>query len=89
MIRTSDDSLHFQIGELKQFTTSDGRKGQRLEVKLFDDSVPSFPLIWSVTVIYSFGKGIKFYYFCCFCAIFRLIDLWTTTAYLPVTANLL
>uniref|UniRef100_A0A3Q3GPQ4 Meiosis specific with OB-fold n=1 Tax=Labrus bergylta TaxID=56723 RepID=A0A3Q3GPQ4_9LABR len=34
------------IGELKQFTTSDGRKGQRLEVKLFDDSVSSFPLIW-------------------------------------------
>ncbi|XP_060884250.1 meiosis-specific with OB domain-containing protein [Labrus mixtus] len=33
------------IGELKQFTTSDGRKGQRLEVKLFDDSVSSFPLI--------------------------------------------
>ncbi|XP_030019127.1 meiosis-specific with OB domain-containing protein [Sphaeramia orbicularis] len=33
------------IGELKQFTTSDGRKGQRLEVKLFDDSVPSFPLV--------------------------------------------
>ncbi|XP_038592323.1 meiosis-specific with OB domain-containing protein [Micropterus salmoides] len=33
------------IGELKQFTTSDRRKGQRLEVKLFDDSVSSFPLI--------------------------------------------
>ncbi|XP_074518865.1 meiosis-specific with OB domain-containing protein [Halichoeres trimaculatus] len=33
------------MGELKQFTTSDGRKGQRLEVKLFDDSVSSFPLI--------------------------------------------
>ncbi|XP_035515439.1 meiosis-specific with OB domain-containing protein [Morone saxatilis] len=33
------------IGELKQFTTSDGRKGQRLEVKLFDDSVSSFPLV--------------------------------------------
>ncbi|KAM4525135.1 meiosis-specific with OB domain-containing protein [Odontesthes bonariensis] len=33
------------IGEARQFTTSDGRKGQRLEVKLFDDSVPSFPLI--------------------------------------------
>ncbi|XP_067431815.1 meiosis-specific with OB domain-containing protein isoform X1 [Thunnus thynnus] len=33
------------IGEPKQFTTSDGRKGQRLELKLFDDSVASFPLI--------------------------------------------
>ncbi|XP_041830131.1 meiosis-specific with OB domain-containing protein isoform X2 [Melanotaenia boesemani] len=33
------------IGEAKQFTTSDGRKGQRLELKLFDDSVSSFPLI--------------------------------------------
>ncbi|KAF1374120.1 hypothetical protein PFLUV_G00245960 [Perca fluviatilis] len=33
------------IGELKQFTTSDSRKGQRLEVKLFDDSVSSFPLV--------------------------------------------
>uniref|UniRef100_A0A3P8RVW5 Meiosis specific with OB-fold n=1 Tax=Amphiprion percula TaxID=161767 RepID=A0A3P8RVW5_AMPPE len=33
------------IGETKQFTTSDGRKGQRLEVKLFDDSVSSFPLV--------------------------------------------
>uniref|UniRef100_A0A3Q1F7M8 Meiosis specific with OB-fold n=1 Tax=Acanthochromis polyacanthus TaxID=80966 RepID=A0A3Q1F7M8_9TELE len=36
------------IGETKEFTT-DGRKGQRLEVKLFDDSVSSFPLIWSIT----------------------------------------
>ncbi|XP_037547545.1 meiosis-specific with OB domain-containing protein [Nematolebias whitei] len=34
-----------QMGEIKQFTTSDGRKGQRLEVKLFDDSVSSFPLV--------------------------------------------
>ncbi|KAM7371060.1 hypothetical protein PAMP_010558 [Pampus punctatissimus] len=33
------------IGEPKQFTTSDGRKGQRLELKLFDDSVSSLPLI--------------------------------------------
>ncbi|XP_070783647.1 meiosis-specific with OB domain-containing protein [Enoplosus armatus] len=33
------------IGELKLFTTSDRRKGQRLEAKLFDDSVPSFPLV--------------------------------------------
>ncbi|XP_070708378.1 meiosis-specific with OB domain-containing protein [Pempheris klunzingeri] len=33
------------IGEPKQFTTSDRRRGQRLEVKLFDDSVSSFPLV--------------------------------------------
>ncbi|KAF6723638.1 Meiosis-specific with OB domain-containing protein [Oryzias melastigma] len=33
------------IGEPKQFTTSDGRRGQRMEVKLFDDSVSSFPLV--------------------------------------------
>uniref|UniRef100_A0A3B5ADV7 Meiosis specific with OB-fold n=1 Tax=Stegastes partitus TaxID=144197 RepID=A0A3B5ADV7_9TELE len=33
------------VGHIKQFTTSDGRKGQRLEVKLFDDSVSSFPLV--------------------------------------------
>uniref|UniRef100_A0A3B4A0K8 MEIOB-like N-terminal domain-containing protein n=1 Tax=Periophthalmus magnuspinnatus TaxID=409849 RepID=A0A3B4A0K8_9GOBI len=33
------------IGELKQFTTSDGRRGQRMEAKLFDDSVSSFPLV--------------------------------------------
>ncbi|KAM8729239.1 meiosis-specific with OB domain-containing protein [Acanthopagrus schlegelii] len=33
------------IGEPKQFTTSDRRKGQRMEVKLFDDSVSSFPLV--------------------------------------------
>ncbi|XP_071319102.1 meiosis-specific with OB domain-containing protein isoform X2 [Trachinotus anak] len=39
-------------GEPKQFTTSDGRKGQRLEVKLFDDSVSSFPLVcWDREVI--------------------------------------
>uniref|UniRef100_A0A8D3A987 Meiosis specific with OB-fold n=1 Tax=Scophthalmus maximus TaxID=52904 RepID=A0A8D3A987_SCOMX len=36
-------------GEPKQFTTSDGRKGQRLEVKLFDDSV---------------SKWMNIYYFC-------------------------
>lgn len=65
--------LHFQIGELKQFTTSDRRKGQRLEVKLFDDSVSSFPLIWCVMLLYSFSKWIKIYYLCCFCAIFHLI----------------
>uniref|UniRef100_A0A3Q2QRJ2 Meiosis specific with OB-fold n=1 Tax=Fundulus heteroclitus TaxID=8078 RepID=A0A3Q2QRJ2_FUNHE len=34
-----------QVGDVKQFVTSDGRRGQRLEVKLFDDSVSSFPLI--------------------------------------------
>uniref|UniRef100_A0A3P8Q430 MEIOB-like N-terminal domain-containing protein n=1 Tax=Astatotilapia calliptera TaxID=8154 RepID=A0A3P8Q430_ASTCA len=33
------------IGDTKQFTTSDGRRGQRLEVRLFDDSVLSFPLM--------------------------------------------
>uniref|UniRef100_A0A8C5BNY5 Meiosis-specific with OB domain-containing protein n=1 Tax=Gadus morhua TaxID=8049 RepID=A0A8C5BNY5_GADMO len=33
------------IAEPKQFTTSDGRRGQRLEVKLFDDSVTSFSLV--------------------------------------------
>ncbi|CAN9508585.1 unnamed protein product [Ophioblennius macclurei] len=33
------------VGETKQFTTSDGRHGQRLEAKLFDDSVSSFPLV--------------------------------------------
>uniref|UniRef100_A0A673WNP7 Meiosis specific with OB-fold n=1 Tax=Salmo trutta TaxID=8032 RepID=A0A673WNP7_SALTR len=33
------------IAEPKFFTTADGRKGQRLEVKLFDDSVTSFPLV--------------------------------------------
>ncbi|KAG5262531.1 hypothetical protein AALO_G00276120 [Alosa alosa] len=32
-------------GEQKFFTTSDGRKGQRMEVKLFDDTVNSFPLV--------------------------------------------
>uniref|UniRef100_A0A3P9BL59 Meiosis specific with OB-fold n=1 Tax=Maylandia zebra TaxID=106582 RepID=A0A3P9BL59_9CICH len=33
------------VGHFKQFTTSDGRRGQRLEVRLFDDSVLSFPLV--------------------------------------------
>nr|XP_057917479.1 meiosis-specific with OB domain-containing protein [Doryrhamphus excisus] len=33
------------VGEAKQFKTSYGRQGQRLEVKLFDDLVSSFPLI--------------------------------------------
>ncbi|XP_028991380.1 meiosis-specific with OB domain-containing protein isoform X2 [Betta splendens] len=40
------------IGEPKHFTTSEGRKGQRQEVKLFDDSAPSFSLIcWDREVI--------------------------------------
>ncbi|XP_068610766.1 meiosis-specific with OB domain-containing protein [Brachionichthys hirsutus] len=33
------------IGEPRFFTTSDNRKGQRLELNLFDDSVSSFPLV--------------------------------------------
>ncbi|XP_047465747.1 meiosis-specific with OB domain-containing protein isoform X2 [Mugil cephalus] len=40
------------IGETKHFTTSDGRKGQRLEAKLFDDFISSFPLVcWDVEAI--------------------------------------
>ncbi|XP_061612839.1 meiosis-specific with OB domain-containing protein isoform X2 [Phyllopteryx taeniolatus] len=33
------------IGEMKLFKKSDGRQGQRLEVKLFDELVSSFPLV--------------------------------------------
>ncbi|XP_060746534.1 meiosis-specific with OB domain-containing protein isoform X2 [Tachysurus vachellii] len=33
------------IGEPKFFTTSDGRKGQKLEIKLFDETLSSFPFI--------------------------------------------
>ncbi|XP_046709427.1 meiosis-specific with OB domain-containing protein isoform X6 [Silurus meridionalis] len=33
------------IGEPKYFTTSDGRKGQKLEIKLFDETLTSFPFI--------------------------------------------
>ncbi|KAL7857176.1 hypothetical protein SRHO_G00160750 [Serrasalmus rhombeus] len=33
------------IGEPKYFTTSDGRNGQRLEIRLFDETLTSFPLI--------------------------------------------
>ncbi|XP_048027069.1 LOW QUALITY PROTEIN: meiosis-specific with OB domain-containing protein [Megalobrama amblycephala] len=33
------------VGEEKFFTKSDGRKGQRLEIKLFDDTGKSFPLV--------------------------------------------
>uniref|UniRef100_W5MCJ8 Meiosis specific with OB-fold n=1 Tax=Lepisosteus oculatus TaxID=7918 RepID=W5MCJ8_LEPOC len=33
------------VGGPKYFTTADRRKGQRCEVKLFDETVPSFPLI--------------------------------------------
>ncbi|XP_068102808.1 meiosis-specific with OB domain-containing protein [Hyperolius riggenbachi] len=34
-----------QVGDVKPFTTSDGRKGQRCEVKLFDFTVQSFPMV--------------------------------------------
>ncbi|KAJ3583784.1 hypothetical protein NHX12_015606 [Muraenolepis orangiensis] len=37
------------IAELKLFTTSDGRKGQRLEVKLFDYSMISFSLVCHIS----------------------------------------
>ncbi|XP_069840157.1 meiosis-specific with OB domain-containing protein [Dendropsophus ebraccatus] len=33
------------VGEMKMFTTSDKRKGQRCEVKLFDNTVDSFAMI--------------------------------------------
>ncbi|KAI4904311.1 hypothetical protein NFI96_015188, partial [Prochilodus magdalenae] len=33
------------IGEPKCFTTSDGRNGQRLAIRLFDETLTSFPLI--------------------------------------------
>ncbi|XP_060795697.1 meiosis-specific with OB domain-containing protein isoform X2 [Neoarius graeffei] len=33
------------IGEPKYFTTSNGRKGQKLEIKLFDETLTSFPFI--------------------------------------------
>ncbi|XP_066522688.1 meiosis-specific with OB domain-containing protein [Hoplias malabaricus] len=33
------------IGESRHFTTSDGRNGQRLEIKLFDNTLATFPLI--------------------------------------------
>ncbi|KAK1793888.1 hypothetical protein P4O66_010806, partial [Electrophorus voltai] len=33
------------VSEPKYFTTSDGRKGQRLEIRLFDETLTSFPLI--------------------------------------------
>ncbi|XP_077357732.1 meiosis-specific with OB domain-containing protein [Festucalex cinctus] len=33
------------VGEMKLFKKSDGRQGQRMEVKLFDQLVTSFPLI--------------------------------------------
>ncbi|XP_076856405.1 meiosis-specific with OB domain-containing protein isoform X2 [Brachyhypopomus gauderio] len=33
------------VGEPKYFTSSDGRKGQRLETRLFDETLTSFPLI--------------------------------------------
>uniref|UniRef100_A0A3Q2XD15 Meiosis specific with OB-fold n=1 Tax=Hippocampus comes TaxID=109280 RepID=A0A3Q2XD15_HIPCM len=37
------------IGEMKLFRKSDGCQGQRMEVKLFDELVSSFPLIWWVS----------------------------------------
>ncbi|XP_078521008.1 meiosis-specific with OB domain-containing protein isoform X11 [Lissotriton helveticus] len=33
------------VGEAKLFTTTDKRKGQRCEIKLFDETVSSFPMI--------------------------------------------
>ncbi|KAL4624547.1 meiosis-specific with OB domain-containing protein [Arapaima gigas] len=40
------------VGETKYFTTSDGRQGQRCEVKLFDETVMSFCLIcWDMETI--------------------------------------
>uniref|UniRef100_A0A8B9KAZ2 Meiosis-specific with OB domain-containing protein n=2 Tax=Astyanax mexicanus TaxID=7994 RepID=A0A8B9KAZ2_ASTMX len=33
------------VGEQKFFTTSAGRNGQRLEIKLFDETLASFPLV--------------------------------------------
>uniref|UniRef100_A0A672PVZ4 Methionine sulfoxide reductase B1b n=1 Tax=Sinocyclocheilus grahami TaxID=75366 RepID=A0A672PVZ4_SINGR len=39
------------IGEEKYFTKSDGRKGQRLEIKLFDDTGISFPFVWDKETI--------------------------------------
>ncbi|XP_006873925.1 PREDICTED: meiosis-specific with OB domain-containing protein isoform X2 [Chrysochloris asiatica] len=33
------------VGEPKYFTTSDGRKGQRCEVKLYDETEPSFAML--------------------------------------------
>ncbi|XP_030631705.1 meiosis-specific with OB domain-containing protein [Chanos chanos] len=49
------------VGEPKYFTTSDGRKGQRLEVKLFDETVTSFPLVsWdkeAIQLVQTFTPG--------------------------------
>ncbi|KAA0725293.1 Meiosis-specific with OB domain-containing protein [Triplophysa tibetana] len=43
------------VGEEKFFTKSDGRKGQRLEVWLFDDTVKSYPLVcWDKEIIQLF-----------------------------------
>ncbi|XP_051523601.1 meiosis-specific with OB domain-containing protein isoform X2 [Myxocyprinus asiaticus] len=40
------------VGEEKFFTKSDGRKGQRLEIRLFDDTETSFPLVcWDKEII--------------------------------------
>ncbi|XP_057213924.1 meiosis-specific with OB domain-containing protein isoform X1 [Triplophysa rosa] len=43
------------VGDEKFFTKSDGRKGQRLEVWLFDDTVKSYPLVcWDKEIIQLF-----------------------------------
>lgn len=41
----------FQIGEIKYFTTSDRRSGHRLEVRLFDDTISTFPLLWCIMLL--------------------------------------
>ncbi|XP_076793301.1 meiosis-specific with OB domain-containing protein isoform X3 [Arvicanthis niloticus] len=41
-IRSLSDN--FKVGEPKYFTTSDRRKGQRCEIKLFDETEPSFTM---------------------------------------------
>ncbi|XP_065098590.1 meiosis-specific with OB domain-containing protein [Paramisgurnus dabryanus] len=41
------------VGEEKFFTKSDGRKGQRQEIRLFDETVKSFPLVcWDKETIH-------------------------------------
>lgn len=39
-------SVFLKVGEPKYFMTSDKRKGQRCEVKLYDETETSFPIIW-------------------------------------------
>jgi len=38
--------VFLKVGEPKYFITSDKRKGQRCEVKLYDETEMSFPIIW-------------------------------------------